>query len=310
MEMRKGFAREKAKRYRQGSQLRYMELVRCTRHHADGRCAAGVSRCGSSTLVDRSRSWLAGALTARTARISQQTVAALQLWRHFGYLCGTAGGHAAALCRLRGLERAQQADRAGGARQAAAHQCDHRPGARRETHSHCALSHTHRNADVANSDPHLQRVATCRSAPSGWIWSVTTVAVRRASLPTPCHRPLHAMDGDARGAHKAQSSTWWCAACSPSSCWESTRITAENYDAAGACEPADFTARTRSTSSHSSQKQRRGGRWYYRDPGPGAARAHSLTDRLQRMRGFAASMLNGDEVGRTQPAGTGWSERC
>ena len=55
-----------------------------------GRCAAGVSRCGSSTLVTvkivvgRRRS------RQRTARIyDQQTVAALtKLWRHFGYLCG------------------------------------------------------------------------------------------------------------------------------------------------------------------------------------------------------------------------------
>ena len=75
MEMRKGFAREKAKRYRQGSKKKkgqlieeYMELVGCTRHHA-----AWTLRC-----------W------GITARIyDQQTVAALtKLWRHFGYLCG------------------------------------------------------------------------------------------------------------------------------------------------------------------------------------------------------------------------------
>ena len=41
MEMRKGFAREKAKRYRQGSKKKkgqlieeYMEMAGCTRHHA------------------------------------------------------------------------------------------------------------------------------------------------------------------------------------------------------------------------------------------------------------------------------------
>ena len=41
MEMRKGFARETAKRYRQGSKKKkrqlieeYMELAGCTRHHA------------------------------------------------------------------------------------------------------------------------------------------------------------------------------------------------------------------------------------------------------------------------------------
>ena len=98
MEMRKGFAREKAKRYRQGSKKKkgqlieeYMELVGCTRHHA-----AWTLRCWGITVweqhagrpvkivVGRRRS------RQRTARIyDQQTVAALtKLWRHFGYLCG------------------------------------------------------------------------------------------------------------------------------------------------------------------------------------------------------------------------------
>ena len=86
MEMRKGFAREKAKRYRQGSKKKkgqlieeYMELVGCTRHHA-----AWTLRCWGITVweqhagrpvkivVGRRRS------RQRTARIyDQQTVAAL-----------------------------------------------------------------------------------------------------------------------------------------------------------------------------------------------------------------------------------------
>ena len=88
MEMRKGFAREKAKRYRQGSKKKkgqlieeYMELVGCTRHHA-----AWTLRCWGITVweqhagrpvkivVGRRRS------RQRTARIyDQQTVAALTI---------------------------------------------------------------------------------------------------------------------------------------------------------------------------------------------------------------------------------------
>ena len=98
MEMRKGFAREKAKRYRQGSKKKkgqlieeYMELVGCTRHHA-----AWTLRCWGITVWEqragRPVKIVVGQRRSRqrTARIyDQQTVAALtKLWRHFGYLCG------------------------------------------------------------------------------------------------------------------------------------------------------------------------------------------------------------------------------
>ena len=98
MEMRKGFAREKAKRYRQGSKKKkgqlieeYMEMAGCTRHHA-----AWTLRCWGITVWEqragRPVKIVVGQRRSRqrTARIyDQQTVAALtKLWRHFGYLCG------------------------------------------------------------------------------------------------------------------------------------------------------------------------------------------------------------------------------
>ena len=195
-----------------------MELVGCTRHHA-----AWTLRCWGITVweqhagrpvkivVGRRRS------RQRTARIyDQQTVAALtKLWRHFGYLCGK---RLAATLRLwlphyegwNARSKRKIALTPEVARQAAAHQpCDHRPvAARRETQTLTARAQpheeTHRNADVANSDPHLQRVAqrAGRHPRDGSGRSRRWQCAGRVCLHLAGHRPLHAMDGDARGAQQ------------------------------------------------------------------------------------------------------------
>ena len=151
MEMRKGFAREKAALSARveegliGSTWSWWAAPAIMPH---GRCAAGVSRCGSR-LVDRSRCPLTAAhgadLRPADGRRADQVVA------HFGYLCGK---RLAATLRLwlphyEGWTRAASARSRSPRRCApsAAHQpCDHRPvAARRETQTLSAGSATRRN---------------------------------------------------------------------------------------------------------------------------------------------------------------------
>ena len=255
MEMRKGFAREKAKRYRQGSKKKkgqlieeYMELVGCTRHHA-----AWTLRCWGITVweqhagrpvkivVGRRRS------RQRTARIyDQQTVAALtKLWRHFGYLCGK---RLAATLRLwlphyegwnarskRKIALTPEV-RAKLLRISPA-TIDRLLRVEKRKLLLRGLSHTKKPTGTLMLQIPIHTFSEWQNVPVGSLgmdlvghdggsaqgeFAYTLLATDRCTQWTRCARcPTRLRSG-------CSSNSWWCAACSPSSCWESTRITAEN----------------------------------------------------------------------------------